>query len=35
MPTVPHNYNLGFISNEDIYEHVKKTVEAYCMRNNS
>ena len=29
MPTVPHNYNLGFISNEDIYEHVKETVEAY------
>ncbi|MCM1293686.1 MAG: Eco47II family restriction endonuclease [Bacteroides sp.] len=24
-----HDYNLGFISNEDIYEHVKKTVEAY------
>lgn len=23
------NYNLGFISNEDIYQHVKKTVEAY------
>lgn len=23
------DYNLGFISNEDIYEHVKKTVEAY------
>ncbi len=22
-------YNLGFISDEDIYEHVKKTVEAY------
>ena len=29
MPTVLHNYNLGFISDEDIYEHVKKTVEAY------
>lgn len=24
-----HNYNLGFISNESIYEHVKTTVEAY------
>lgn len=24
-----NNYNLGFISNEDIYEHVKKTVETY------
>lgn len=24
-----HNYNLGFISDEDIYEHVKKTVESY------
>lgn len=24
-----HNYNLGFISNEDIYEHVKNTVQAY------
>lgn len=23
------NYNLGFISNEDIYEHVKNTVESY------
>lgn len=23
------NYNLGFISNEDIYEHVKNTVQAY------
>lgn len=23
------NYNLGFISNEDIYEHVKLTVESY------
>lgn len=23
------NYNLGFISNEHIYEHVKKTVESY------
>lgn len=24
-----HDYHLGFISNEDIYEHVKRTVEAY------
>ena len=24
-----HKYNLGFISDEDIYRHVKKTVEAY------
>lgn len=24
-----HNYDLGFISNEDIYNHVKETVEAY------
>lgn len=24
-----HQYNLGFISDKDIYEHVKKTVEAY------
>lgn len=24
-----HNYNLGFISNEDIYQHVKLTVESY------
>lgn len=24
-----HQYNLGFISDEDIYSHVKKTVEAY------
>ncbi len=24
-----HDYNLGFISNEDIYEHVRNTVEAY------
>lgn len=24
-----HHYNLGFISDEDIYTHVKKTVEAY------
>lgn len=24
-----HNYNLGFISNEDIFEHVKRTVESY------
>lgn len=24
-----HNYNLGFISNENIYEHVKNTVESY------
>lgn len=24
-----HNYNLGFISNQDIYEHVKSTVESY------
>ncbi|MDE6717831.1 MAG: Eco47II family restriction endonuclease [Muribaculaceae bacterium] len=24
-----HNYNLGFISDEDIYEHVKQTVESY------
>ncbi len=23
------NYNLGFISNQDIYSHVKKTVESY------
>ena len=23
------NYQLGFISNEDIYEHVKSTVEGY------
>lgn len=24
-----HSYNLGFISNEDIYRHVKETVESY------
>lgn len=24
-----HNYNLGFISDADIYQHVKETVEAY------
>lgn len=24
-----HNYNLGFISDKDIYDHVKQTVEAY------
>ncbi|MDE6559088.1 MAG: Eco47II family restriction endonuclease [Muribaculaceae bacterium] len=24
-----HDYNLGFISNEDIFEHVKRTVESY------
>ena len=24
-----HSYNLGFISDENIYEHVKRTVEAY------
>ena len=24
-----HNYNLGFISDKDIYEHVKLTVESY------
>lgn len=24
-----HHYNLGFISDEDIYTHVKKTVESY------
>lgn len=24
-----HDYNLGFISNQDIYDHVKKTVESY------
>ena len=24
-----HDYNLGFISNQDIYNHVKTTVEAY------
>lgn len=24
-----HHYNLGFISDEDIYNHVKETVEAY------
>lgn len=24
-----HDYNLGFISNKDIYEHVKLTVESY------
>lgn len=24
-----HNYNLGFISDEDIYNHVKATVESY------
>ncbi len=24
-----HNYNLGFISNEDIYDHVKQTVASY------
>lgn len=24
-----HQYNLGFISDEDIYEHVKNTVESY------
>jgi Eco47II restriction endonuclease len=23
------NYNLGFISNEDIYNHVKRTVDKY------
>jgi len=26
---MPHSYNLGFISDEDIYEHVKNTVESY------
>ena len=24
-----HNYNLGFISDDDIFEHVKLTVESY------
>ena len=24
------NYNLGFISDADIYEHVRNTVESYC-----
>lgn len=24
-----HDYNLGFISNEDIFQHVKSTVESY------
>lgn len=24
-----HQYNLGFISDNDIYEHVKLTVESY------
>ena len=24
-----HHYNLGFISDEDIYQHVKATVERY------
>lgn len=24
-----HSYNLGFISDEDIYEHVKRTVDSY------
>ena len=24
-----HNYNLGFISDNDIFEHVKLTVESY------
>lgn len=24
-----HKYNLGFISDENVYEHVKNTVEAY------
>lgn len=27
-----NNYNLGFISNADIYEHVKRTVESYRRR---
>lgn len=26
------DYNLGFISNEDIYEHVRLTVESYCRQ---
>jgi len=26
---VTHNYNIGFISDEDIYNHIKNTVEAY------
>ena len=28
-----HDYNLGFISNENIYQHVKKTVEGYRREN--
>lgn len=27
-----HKYNLGFISDEDIYEHVRNTVESYCRK---
>lgn len=27
-----HKYNLGFISDSDIYEHVKNTVESYSRR---
>lgn len=28
-----HDYNLGFISNEEIYSHVRSTVEAYLKGN--
>lgn len=27
-----HNYNLGFISDRDIYEHVSNTVKSYCRK---
>ena len=26
------NYNLGFISNEDLFHHVKETVEKYRFK---
>ncbi len=26
------DYNLGFISNESIYEHVRNTVKTYCRK---
>lgn len=27
-----HNYNLGFISNQNLYDHVKKTIEMYRFK---
>ena len=29
-----HKYNLGFISDADIYEHVRNTVKSYCREIN-